>query len=320
MDEGDAPIGTPTPAPQPMRLGLIFDVSLRILRRHWAVLLGVALLLTGPGALLTAATGIRVNTVASEIFPTLSQGVLDSAVTITNAQFDRLVGAVGLYVVATVVAGLLGTIAALGYSAIVGADYASRGFALGDALRLCLRRTMSALALIVVTSLAILVVVGIGVALMFLALTALPGSATARGGPGLFMALVIGVALVVVVVFLSVRWAIAIPVIAIEDRGWRAALSRSWHLSGDNAWRTFGVLVIGGLISAVAGTLISQLLAILLVDLLATSLGLDQTIAEALSIAVGSVLVSPIGAVMIGVLYFDLRARRDPPPNEPLLE
>ena len=50
-----------------MRLGQVLEVGVRILRRHWAVLLGVAVLLVGPAALLTAATGARFNEVVVDI-------------------------------------------------------------------------------------------------------------------------------------------------------------------------------------------------------------------------------------------------------------
>ena len=296
-----------------MGVGMVVQVGVRILRKHWAALLGTAALLVGPVALLTAATGIHFNTVTKTIFGDLDAGFLDSSAAMSAADLERLGGALGLYLLATTFAGILGTIAAIGFSVVVDADYHGRRIDLGASLRACLRRGLSVLGMVLVTTLIIVAVVIAGLALIIVAMSILSGGAAARGGPGAFVGLLIGVVLVVTVMYLSMRWALAVPVIAIEDRGWRDGLRRSWHLSGDNVWRTLLVILIAALATAVLGAVLSQLLAIILVDLLAASLGLDTTIAETLAIALGTVLVAPLAAVFVAVLYFDLRARRDQP-------
>ena len=307
------PSGSPQPLPQPMGIGSVLEIAVRILRRHWAVLLGIALLLVGPAALLTAATAVRLNDVLRNIFPGLSEGVIDDSISLTNAQLERLGGAFAVYLAATTFAGVLATIAALGFSAVVAADYHHRSLELRDALRVCLRRALSALGVIVVTTLIIVTLLSAGLALILLAVALLPVG-TGGGGPGTFVALIIGVALVVAVLYLTMRWAFALPVLAIEDEGWRRGLRRSWHLSGDNVWRTVVVALLAALITALLGALIAQLLAVVLVDVLAVSLGLDLSIAESLSLALGTILLAPLAPVLMAVLYFDLRARRDPPP------
>jgi hypothetical protein len=50
-----------------------------------------------------------------------------------------------------------------------------------------------------------------------------------------------------------------------------------------------------------------------LVGAVAPALGLDEMVAETISLALGSVLVAPLAPVLTAVLYFDLRARRDAP-------
>ena len=70
------PAQTPAPqptAPAPMRLGQVFEVGRRILVRHWSVLLLIALLFTGPGALLSSATALRFTEVAIDLFLLSSQ-------------------------------------------------------------------------------------------------------------------------------------------------------------------------------------------------------------------------------------------------------
>jgi hypothetical protein len=306
------PPAQPT-AQQPMSINSVIRIAARIMRKHWAVLLGVAVLLIGPAALLSAATQTRFNTVALDVFPGISEGLLDTSAIITAAEFERLAGAFGVYLLAIALAGVLGTIALLGFSAVVSADYHGRSIKLGSALRTCLHRGLSVLGVVLVTSLIIVGVIVVGVALIVTALSALSGGSATQGGPGAFVAIVIGVSLVIVVVYLTTRWALAIPVLAVEDRGWREGLTRSWHLSGDNVWRTFAVIVLASVATFVIGLLLSNVLTIVLVGVLATTLGLDDTIAQTLSLALGAILLAPLAATFIAVLYFDLRVRRDPP-------
>jgi len=291
----------------------VAQVGARILRRHWAVLLGLATLLVGPAALLTAATSTRFNDVALDILPGVEEGLIDSSLVLTEAELQRLGEAFAVYMLATALAGLLGTIAMLGFSAVVSADYHARAITLGEALRVCLRRGLSALGVVLVTTLIVIGLIVVGVSLVVIAISGLSGGSVEAGGPGAFVALVIAVALIVAVVYVTLRWAMAIPVLAIEDRGWRAGLRRSWHLSGDNVWRILAVFLIAGLATVVLGALVTQVLALIFVDVLAAAFGLDPTITETVALATGSIILAPLAAVFTAVLYFDLRTRRDPP-------
>jgi hypothetical protein len=294
-----------------MRLGTVLDVGVRILRRHWAPLLLLALLFSGPGALLTAATGARFYEVALDVFPGISEGVIEDGAGITEEELPRITGALGAYFLATIAAGLLASIGALAFSAIVAADYHARRIGLPEALRICLRRTPSAIAFIVITTLIVAGIVAGGLVLMLLVLSVLP--AGGGGGPGAFLSLIVVVAMVAAVLYLTMRWAPAFPAMVNEDIGARAALRRSWHLSADNVWRIVFIVVFGLIASALIASVISQLLAVLLAGVLAPAVGLDELVAESVALALGSVLLAPLAPVLTAVLYFDLRTRRDGP-------
>lgn len=302
-----------------MRFGAIIDVGVRIVRRHWAVLLGLAVLFIGPGALLTSATAAEFTTVVDRVFPGLAEGEINADVTLTTAQFDSLIGALAAYVGAVILAGVLGSIGALGFSAVVGADYHHRPMGLGEALRIAIGRTPSALVFIVVTTL-IIVALAVGAVLLIAAASGLLGAGTLnQGGPGVFVALLIIVVLVVVVAYLTMRWAAVFPAMANERVGWRIAMARSWHLSGDNIWRIVLVILFTALATAVLAVLLGSLLGVVLVDAIAPAIGLDPVVAQTVATALGAVLVASLAPVWTAVLYFDLRVRRDPPvaPGEP---
>ncbi len=290
---------------------------MRILRRHWVALLGVSMLFAGPGALLTAVTGMRVTEVALDLFPGIGDGTIQSGITITDAQLQRMTGALAAYALATIVAGLLASIGALGFSAVVAADYHARRIDLTAALRVCLERAPSAIGFILATSAIIVGLAAAGVGAILLALTALPSGAGDGSGPGAFVALLIVVSLVIGVLYLTMRWAPAFPAIVNERLGPRAALSRAWRLSADNVWRISFIILFATFTTALLASVVAQLLGLLSLGLLAPALGLDDLVAQGVTLALATVLVAAFAPVLTAVLYFDLRARRDAPDASP---
>lgn len=308
------PIEPPTPptTPQPMRLGQVLEIGVRILRRHWPVMLSLALLFAGPGALLTAATGLRFTKVAAEVLG-LEGGAVDTSTALTQVELDRLLEALVPYLAATLVAGLLLSFGALAFSAVVAQDYHARTPVLVAVLRQGLRRAPSALGFIIVSSLVIGGLLLAGLLGMGAATLVFPTASVSAGGPGVFLALVVGVAVVVAVVYLTMRWAPAFPAMVEEDIGVRETFRRCWHLSGDNVWRILIITLIAAVTTALGSSVLSQLLGLLLVGGLAPALGLNELVAESLALALGSVIMAPLAPVLTAVLYFDLRARRDAP-------
>jgi hypothetical protein len=307
----------PPPGPKPLRMGQVVEIGLRILRRHWAVMLLLALLFAGPGALLTSATGMHFTEVAFDLFPEIDEATIGTNIDITQAELERTLEALMPYLAATVLAGVLASIGALAFSAVVADDYHARTPDLGRVLRATLRRAPSALVFMLLTSLIIIGLAISGLLAMSVATLAFSTTSIGAGGPGVFLALVVGVGLVVGVVYLTMRWAPAYPAMIEEDIGWRAALRRSWHLSGDNVWRIFVISLFAAVLVAIVGSLLSQAAGLALVSWLAPTLGLDERVAQVIALALGTLLVAPLPPVLTAVLFFDLRARRDVPTPEP---
>jgi hypothetical protein len=299
-----------------MGIGLVIEVALRILRRHWPVLLALALLFAGPGALLTAATGMRFNSVASDVFPGLGDGLLGELPILTAAQLERLAGALGAFLLATLVAGVLGSIGAVAFASVVLADYSGGRDELAPALAACLRRAPGVLGFVVVTSLLVVLLSVAAILAMSLGFLLFPTGSVQAGGPGVFLALITGVALIVSLAYLTVRWALAFPAMAFEQAGWRRAMGRSWHLSGDNVWRVLFIVALAGVVTVFVAAFVSQMLAVAF-DLLAVPAGLDATVAQSVAVALGTVLLAPLAPVLLAVLCLDLRVRRDVPTLAP---
>ena len=311
------PAQTPGPqptAPTPMRLGQVFEVGRRILVRHWSVLLLIALLFTGPGALLSSATALRFTDVAIDLFPDLESGTIDTELRLSTAELDRLLGSLWPFLGASLLAGVLGSIGALAFSATVADDYHARPAAIGSVLRASLRRTPSALMFMLVTGLLILGLTVVGLLGMSAATLVLPVASGGAGGLGVFAALIIAVALAVALVYVTMRWAPAYTAMVEEDAGWRQALRRSWHLSGDNVLRIFALSAVVAIITGLLSSLLGAVFDTLITTVVGPPLGLDPLVGSTIALAMAAVIVAPAMPVFTAVLFFDLRIRRDPPP------
>jgi len=294
----------------PLSIGQVVELAVTVLSRRWSTALALALLFVAPGAVATTAFGMRFNSVAFEILPELGDGLLTGTPVITNADAERLLGALVAYLGATVVAGLLGSIGAVAFSRLLAPDLGLGSAELGSALGAALRRTASVIAFGIVTT-AVVVALVIGALLAVLAvLTVLPPGTGSQGGPGVFGALIIGVALAVAIVYLTLRWAPAFAVMALEDAGWRRAFVRSWDLSRERVWRILAVVALGTLVSLLLSALIAQMLAILVVDWAAPTFGVDPSVGESLAVAAGAIVAAPLTPLFVAALYVDLRRRR----------
>jgi len=108
--------------------------------------------------------------------------------------------------------------------------------------------------------------------------------------------------------WILVRWAVALPVMLAEGVGPIAAVSRSWHLTRGSWWRILGVLVVVFLIQYVAGSVVSVLglpLALVVPFVPSFVRGLIVVVVSTL----GSAVVAPVWQLCFVMLYMDLRVR-----------
>ncbi|HYH62983.1 MAG TPA: glycerophosphoryl diester phosphodiesterase membrane domain-containing protein [Solirubrobacterales bacterium] len=111
------------------------------------------------------------------------------------------------------------------------------------------------------------------------------------------------------IVFLLVRWCVAIPALMVEQKKGSKALGRSFELV-ENRWlATFGVLIVG---------VIFILLLELLVSLAGEGLGSlasEQTmlyiVLLSLMNGIGTIVTAPFQAAIVTVIYYDLRVRKE---------
>lgn len=97
-------------------------------------------------------------------------------------------------------------------------------------------------------------------------------------------------------IWLSIAWALAIPVLALEGLRGREALGRSFRLVRGRWWRTFAILVVGSLLLAVVSSLVQ----------LPFSAGGSG--AAAIGSLLGNILTWPFITALLVVLYRALAA------------
>jgi hypothetical protein len=113
-----------------------------------------------------------------------------------------------------------------------------------------------------------------------------------------------------VVVWVWVRWSVDMPALFAEGIGPVKAIGRSWNLTRDNWWRTFGilllVLIMVGLIQSALGALFGGIAALIP--------GINDEIRAGLVTTVSTVISALVGAlspIAITLLYLDLRVRKE---------
>jgi hypothetical protein len=284
----------------------ICETGIVAFRRHWKPLIaGTAILATVP-LILGDIAQLRLGDAITAGIHLDAQGL---PMPVPADQVGNLVTALALVICTQLLASVFLMLAALLASVYVARDYRGEPTTLRLAFDRMLRRVPVALAVWLLTT---LITLGILVAAAVVALAAislLPAQDGAPGGPGAFIALLAVVGAVVGFALVSVRLLVAPVCAVLEPGGPAACLRRSWFLTGDNAWRSFGLVVVVtvtiGVLVAIAGEF---------VGLLSDTFTASSVVPVATSLVFGLLLglaTAPILPVMETVLYFDLRVRRD---------
>jgi hypothetical protein len=263
-----------------MPLPELLDELFRLYRRHFTLIIGVALLVALPGLIWTLLTGtyrVGVGTYLNQ-FPTPGA----SRTVLTSTQLTAL-GFAGL-------GGLILAPISVGAVWRAVADVAlGRTTSIAAVLRETIGRYFLLLGLI-----ALIFLIGIVWAILLVigtALLVLPGLAVFCAG-----------------VYFAVRWSLTLAAMMVEDIGPIRGFGRSWNLVRGSWWRTFGILLIVFILNLV----ISYALFILVAVITSAASGGDFQLASAavLTTLLGAA-VSPIWPIAITLLYFDLRVRKE---------
>ncbi|WP_047983931.1 hypothetical protein [Ornithinibacillus californiensis] len=116
---------------------------------------------------------------------------------------------------------------------------------------------------------------------------------------GIFFGIVLFLAVASVIAFLLTRWGLYLPAVVFERCA--PGLGRSWNLTRRNFWRTFGLIVVIGLIVIIISTVF---------ELLFTAL-LGYSVLYTILLNIITIIATMFFSVGYALIYFDLKLRND---------
>jgi hypothetical protein len=260
-----------------MPLGELLDETFKLYRRHFTVIAGVALVIILPNLILSLISGsYRANPIS--YLQSVAQNINNpDELTRIQARQQEYTSS-PLYLLSFPIAALL-----VPFS--VGAMYrAATSLAagnletIGSVLLGTLRRYFAVWGVVILA------------ALVFLG--------------------AIAIVTIPVVLWVVIRWSVALPALFAEGIGPVKALGRSWNLVRDNWWRTVGILII----VTIMVSLIQTALAFLFGGVAAVVPGLSDDLRAGVVTTVTTLVDALVGAITpiaITMLYLDLRVRKE---------
>jgi hypothetical protein len=124
------------------------------------------------------------------------------------------------------------------------------------------------------------------------------------------LAIGLGLAALVAAAWIGVRLLVVVPAMLEEEVGPIAAIRRSWGLVRGSFWRIVGIMLIVYVLAQAVRSALSGVLLVLVLFVPGLS-GEARGGLLLLALAAVEVLTTPIFAIAVTLLYFDLRVRRD---------
>jgi hypothetical protein len=283
---------------RPLGLGDVFGGAVRYIRANPVSTLGVAFI----GLLVVQAVQVAAQLVLAPPSTATSLATLGAYLTGTLA-------ASGIVVVIAVVVGaaLTAMLLTVLRGALIG-----RQTSIGEAWGSAAPKLAGMVGLNLLIGLALVLVMGVGFGLAAV-IVGLGRASTVT----VIAAVVIGLAAVVLAIYIGILLSFAAPAYVMEGGGVPAALSRSRALVRGAWWRVFGIVLLAGLLIGAVNLIVSIPLSLLGARSALSGLGSVGAVTPGLLItsAVVTLIVGTFSAPFIsgitGLLYVDQRIRRE---------
>ncbi len=282
---------------RPLGIGELLDGALGLIRSNPKTVLGLAAAIAAVSALVQT-VGLGASIGYLQDFA--STGPQDTA-----DQLAALASTLTAQLIPSVVAAFLQVLASGLFIVLVGAAVLGRRLDAGQTWQNLRPRLAGLIGLTLLIAVAAVAAVAAIVGIVVLLVVTLDEWAVLPA----ILVVVVGLGLVVHV---YVRLAVASPALVMEARSPLAALRRSWALVRGSWWRVLGILILSAIITNVLATIISVPVSLVagFVSGFAESLW-PSVIAGGLSTLLSGVITLPFAAAVTGLLYTDLRIRRE---------
>jgi hypothetical protein len=272
-----------------MPLAELLDELFRLYRRHFSVIAGISLLLVVPGLLTSLFSGAyRTNPIGSLTQYASNRG---GATVFQQIQAQQAQQNAGWAILGALIALIIVpfSVGALYRAAVDGAK--GQPMTITSVLRETLARYWR---LFGFAALGFLIVVLWVIALVI----------------GTFLLVLPGLAVFCAGVYLAVRWCVSLPAMMAEDVGPIRGLGRSWYLVKGMWWRTLGIILIVIVAYIVIDFALLALFGVVTAIIPAIGTDARSGLATAATTLVDA-LVAPLFPIVLTLLYFDLRVRKE---------
>lgn len=309
----DPPGRPPAGALHPLDINRLIQLATSLIRFRWRALFGATLALLAPAYVVLALIGVASGDALTRWSVAVEQQA-GGAVPSLDDLPPFPVGEVLVSWIAGIAAGVVGAIAMGALVFIVARTYAGEHATATDGIRAAVNRAGSLIGSYFLVMLAVIAiaVVGFTAGAVLLIVTATP-SGGLQPGPAVLGALIVFVATIAILVFVTLRWSLVVHAIVVEGKGALDGLGRSWRIVSGSTWRMLGYFLLYGLLAFLFGLLLATL-AIVLLGTAPLEAGPPQgplgLAATALVETLAAVVLAPPWAAAFTLLYYDLRWRR----------
>jgi hypothetical protein len=306
-----------------MGIGDILDTTIRLYRQNWRLFFTVA----ACGYIPITIIGLLYNLVAIGPLNTMNSSLSDVAMTgISQNALTSYTGATSFICLAglffNIASGVISVLLVGAITSSVAQRFLGQSVTTREAYldaRHCFWRILG-------VSIVIGIIIGV-IYLVFVLAVALgvaAGIGVGAAGGNLMICGTVGfvfiAALVAVATYFIVRWSLVLQAIILEGKGVFASMGRSSDLVKGGWWRTFAIMIVGGLFFAVVFALPTNLIQFGLMaavgaftkgGLLAATTSPFVLTVSALASAVFGILSAPIIPAISTMYYYDRRIRKE---------
>lgn len=287
---------------RPLGIGELLDGALGLIRSNPRTVLGLAAAISAISAILQTIglwASLALLGGTSDLFdPYATDPAEVSALQIAASSLAQLLPALAAAFLQVIASGL--------FIVLVAAAVVGRRLDASQTWSLLKPRLWPLIGLTLFLALLVLLVIAVGVGVIAVL-------AVTLGVWAILPGIVLGVGLLVLSVLAYVRWAVAAPVLVIEGLGPLAALNRSWRLVKGSSWRTLGILLLATIIAQLLVTIITVPISVAasVIGVVAGGSSVPIILATGLATLIAGILTLPFTAAVTGLLYTDLRMRRE---------
>jgi len=283
---------------RPMGFGDILDEAFDLYKNRFVLLAGIGALIYVPLNFLSGAASAEMMAKGPLAYLNTGQTAAVSEATQSLQQLG-FIAALVLFIAYPVVTGA--------FTYAISQSYLGEATSIGNSYSFILRR----IGAVFTTVLLVLLVGGglyVGVAVVVAVIAAISMPAGVGAAIAVFVLVVAGIA---AFLYVFTRLSLAFAALVVEGRKRMDALNRSWQLSAQHGWRMVGILLVTSSVVLIINLIITSAVGqVAAAAIQSRGLPAGQVIMGVTDAIIG-LLTAPVMSIVLVLLYYDLRIRKE---------